>query len=108
GALSLANNAGLTLSGATGFIASGSSITASAFFGDGTNLSGIMTSAANQAITGIKTFTSTLTVTANAFSVGGASFTIVGSSVGIRTSNPVLGLDVNSPAQFGFGSTKST
>lgn len=42
---------------------------------------------------------STLTVTDNAFSVGGSSFVVVGSSVGIRTLTPGAALDVKGAVQ---------
>ena len=41
-----------------------------------------------------KTLGSTLTVQGNAFSVGGSSFVVTASSVGIRNSNPAAALDV--------------
>ncbi|MBI5625193.1 MAG: hypothetical protein HY924_15555 [Elusimicrobia bacterium] len=50
----------------------------------------------------------TLTVQGNAFSVGNSSFVVLGSSIGIRTTQPAMALDVNGGAQFGAGAKKST
>lgn len=50
----------------------------------------------------------TMTVQGSAFSVGGATFVVTGSSVGIRTGAPAAALDVAGSAQFGSGVLKST
>lgn len=71
GALSLAAGTGLTLSGAAGNITSASSVTASAFFGDGSHLTGIPSTGSISGVylplsggtmTGQLTTTSTITV----------------------------------------------
>ncbi len=95
GALNLADNAAITLTGPTAYFSSGSSVTASAFFGNGAGLSGISSVESN-------TFTSSKTFTAD---VGLAT---AGGSVGIGTTSPATLLDVNGAAQFGAGVTKST
>ena len=77
---------------ASGNISGVSSVTASAFFGDGSHLTGIGFNGgtvANQT-----TFLSTVTVLGNAFSVGGSAFAVVGGSVGIGTNTPTSKLTV--------------
>jgi hypothetical protein len=95
GALNMASNAPVALTGATGYLTSQSSITASAFFGDGTNLGNVVTVTGNQAVSGVKTITSTFTVTGNAFSVGGSTFAVANGNVGIGTASPQAALDVS-------------
>jgi hypothetical protein len=52
--------------------------------------------------------TGTMTVQGNAFSVGGSSFVVIGSSVGIRTTSPAAALDVAGSVQIGSGTAKSS
>jgi len=63
--LSLTPDASLSLHGAAGYIISGSSVNASAFFGDGSQLSGILRLSADQTWSGADTFTSSFTVQSN-------------------------------------------
>jgi hypothetical protein len=91
-------NANLNLTGANGRVVSASSITASAFFGDGSNLTGVTATGGvlkiGDTMTGQLTNTSTITVQGNAFSVGGSTFVVIGSSVGIGTAAPQAALHV--------------
>ncbi len=95
GALTLAANAALTLSGASGNLTSASSVTAAAFFGDGSHLTNVIgtdsakVSKVGDTMTGQLTIAgSTLTVTGNAFSVGASTFVISSGNVGIGTASP--------------------
>ncbi|MBU2530626.1 MAG: hypothetical protein KKD35_06265, partial [Elusimicrobia bacterium] len=86
-----------------------------AVYGDGSNLTGIVTEASNHTISGKLNLTesltlsgSTLTVTGNAFSVGTSTFVVNSGKVGISTGSPAGNLDVNGTALFGAGINKST
>src|SRR5207244_3020249 len=70
----------------------------------GTNFTGIPDTAlsnnvellnAVQTISGNKTFSSSVTVTASGFSVGGSTLAVKGGNVGIGTNNPGTKLEVN-------------
>lgn len=50
----------------------------------------------------------TVTVTGNAFSVGGSTLNVASGKVGVGTDSSETMLDVNGTAQFGSGTTKST
>ena len=82
----------LLASGATvmGNLVTGGSVTASAFFGDGSHLTGIPSTASIMGNT-----ISTLTVTGNAFSVGGSTLVVAYGKVGIGKTNPGFPLDIN-------------
>ena len=71
----------------SGNILSNSSVTASAFFGDGSNLTGI-SAGENAFFAAAKTFGSSVTVQGNAFSVGASSLVVAGGRVGIGTTAP--------------------
>lgn len=111
GSVFLANGSSITLSGSAGVIATQSSVTASAFYGDGSHLSGITATGgvakSGDFMTGPLTMTggSTITVSGSQFSVGGSSFVVSGSSVGVGTASPAAALHVvgaagNSSALF--------
>ena len=78
------------------------SVTASEFYGDGSNLSGVVTSEvdplsvplAGGNMTGQLTTASTITVQGNAFSVGGSTLAVSGGKVGIGTASPVRFLHI--------------
>jgi hypothetical protein len=93
------------------------SVTASAFFGDGSHLSGmsgllsggaanyipVWTGATTQGSSHIADInspvaTTTMTVLGNAFSVGGSTFVVVGGNVGIGATNPTEHLTVSANA----------
>lgn len=63
--------------------AKSSSVTASAFFGDGSHLTGLSASFSGGYVPSVTTFGSTVTVSGTAFSVGGSAFNVKTSSVGI-------------------------
>lgn len=81
-----------SLSLSSGINAPAGTIVAGQFVGNGAQLTNISaappanmaTTDTAQSISGVKTFVSTLTVTGNAFSVGGSSFVVVGGSVGVN------------------------
>ncbi|MGQ0645006.1 MAG: tail fiber domain-containing protein [Elusimicrobiota bacterium] len=52
------------------------------------DVSDTMTLSTNQSASGVKTFTSSVTITANQFSVVGSTFVVTGGNVGIGTSSP--------------------
>ena len=52
--------------------------------------------------------TTSMTVNGNGFTVGGSTFVVTASSIGVGTSSPAELLDVNGGAQFGYGAVKST
>ncbi|MFH1321323.1 MAG: tail fiber domain-containing protein [Bacteroidota bacterium] len=89
-------NAGLQVVGGT--------VTASGFIGSGAGLTGVVasppsnmvTTDTNQTVSGVKTITSSVTVTASAFSVGGSTFVVIAGNVGIGTTEPNYPLDVRS------------
>jgi len=99
GSLFMASGSSIVLTGANGNITNASSITAGAFFGDGSHLSGVVTSVvlpSTVAYTSVaNTFTSSQTITSNAFSVGGSSFVVTGGNVGIGFTVPTTKLNVN-------------
>lgn len=87
----------ISMSGPTGNFASGSSVTASAFFGDGSHLTGTLPPAdIPNTITSSFTITGSggLLVTGNSFTVGTSTFAIVGGSVGINNTNPLYTSDI--------------
>lgn len=113
GELNMATDQGISLTGPGGTLVSASSVTASSFFGDGANLTGVIASGSvaktGDTMTGQLTLAgATLTVQGNAFSVGGSSFVVNASSVGIRTATPAAALDVAGSVQVGTGTAKST
>ena len=103
GALALANNAALSLSGASGNITTGSSVTASAFFGDGSNLTGINTAdkvaKSGDFMTGQLTTESTVTVKGSAFSVGGSTLVVMEGRLGVGLTNPGSRVHVKAAGQ---------
>ncbi len=99
--------AGITLNGSNGVIQSGSSITASAFFGNGSGLTGISASDASKVAKSGDVMTGSLEVSsinvngaglignATAFSVIGGTFSVRNNGrVGIGTGNPQARLDI--------------
>ena len=58
---------------------------------------------ANQTITGIKTFSSSMTVSGNAFSVGQSTLVVVGGNVGVGTTAPGAKLEVNGQVKITGG-----
>lgn len=54
----------------------------------------MVTTDTNQTITGVKTFTSSVTITASEFSVGSSIFVVVSGRVGIGTTGPSSRLDI--------------
>jgi hypothetical protein len=99
GALNIASGVGITVSGANGLIIAGSSVIASAFYGNGAGLTGVIStgavSKAGDAMTGQLTLMgSTLTVGGSAFSVGGSTFMVVAASVGVGAIDPNFRLNV--------------
>src|SRR5688572_1291321 len=78
------------------------------FYAPGAALSAEVSVTGNMRVQDYADIVGTMSVTGNAFSVGGTTLTASGGRVGILTANPALALDVNSSAQFGSGSMKST
>ncbi len=70
GALLMASGSSITLSGANGFITGKSSITASAFFGDGSALTGISAGGETNTYASSKTFTTNVLMKASATASG--------------------------------------
>ena len=108
GNLTMAKNAALTLNGPTGDMTTGSSVTASAFFGDGSHLTGLggagVVQKTGDSMTGPLTMlASTVTVGGNAFSVGGSTFVVSGGSVGIGAYSPNFTLSVAGATRFSSG-----
>ena len=86
-----------------------SSMTASAFFGDGSHLTGIPSTGsisgvylplAGGSMTGQLTTSSTMTVQGNAFSVGGSTLVVKAGQVGIGTASPTSPLTLANNNQF--------
>lgn len=105
----------LTIDGSGGGINVVGPSSASYFYGDGSgliNVTGIDSSKvarAGDGMTGPLTLSgSTLTVTGNAFSVGGSSLVVADGRTGVGTAAPATTLDVNGSVQFGSGALKST
>jgi hypothetical protein len=105
--LAMRTGSSVTLSGANGVIVTQSSITAGVYYGDGQHLTNVVAAGSvskfGDSMTGPLTLLgSTLTVTGNAFSVGGSTLVAVGGAVGIGTASPGAQLDVqegpNQPA----------
>lgn len=65
GNIALPSNGDLTITGASGFITTASSVTASAFYGSGAGLTGIVVLSATQTFSGQNTFTNQLTFSSN-------------------------------------------
>lgn len=90
----------LTMSGAAAVIVSGTSITASAFFGDGSNLTGVSGTDVSRVaksgdfMTGQLTTESTITVKGSEFSVGGSTLAVASGRVGIGTGAPAAKLQI--------------
>lgn len=120
GSLWLNGGSSLTLAGAQGWLTSASSVTAAAFFGDGSHLTGLNGDLSGGAAYNVPLWTNattlgqshlwdqsspvattTMTVQGNAFSVGAATFAVLGGDVGIGTSAPGSALDVLGVSQFG-------
>ena len=108
GALALPRNSAATFT-------SYSSVTASAFFGDGSGLTGVVSAGSvaksGDFMTGQLTLAnSTLTVSGNAFSVGGSTVVVASGKVGIGTAAPGSKLDVagNINASAGYQIAGST
>ncbi|MDE2511811.1 MAG: hypothetical protein KGL74_11875, partial [Elusimicrobia bacterium] len=106
--LAMASGSSITVSGANGVIVGQSSITASAFFGDGSHLTGAIAPGAvaktGDAMTGPLTMlgTSSITVTAANLSVGGSAFVVKGGAVGVGIASPGAALHVSTSAGYGF------
>ena len=96
GGLFIASGSSVTLTGANGWLASASSVTASAFFGDASHLSNVPSTFNGGTVANQTTFLSTVTIQGNAFSVGASSFVVIGSSVGIGTAFPTAKLHLSS------------
>lgn len=94
GALTMASGASAVLSGANGFVTSASSVNASAFFGNGANVTNV--AAVSVPASG---------VTAGNFQSAAYNFP---TSLGVGTLTPATKLDVVGSAQFGSGAPKST
>jgi len=99
GGLFMAGGSSITLSGPLGVVVSQSSVTAGAFYGDASHLTGLggagVVLKAGDGMTGPLTLNgSTLTVTGSAFSVGGSTLAVVGGRVGVGTAGPSAALDV--------------
>lgn len=75
--------ASLTLQGPSGYITSSSSINATAFFGDGSHLTGVSTLASSQIFSGANTFASSFTVRSN------------GLRITLSTSSTVSNIDID-------------
>lgn len=108
GALTLAANAGLTLTGASGFVASGSSINAASFWGDGANLANVPAVSVPAGGVTAGTFQNAAYTFQNAVNFPGAGVWNAAGSAGVGTAAPATKLDVNGSAQFGSGAAKST
>lgn len=110
----------ISLTGSTGTIVNTSSITATAFFGDGSHLTGISSSGGSntwqlangnvELVTATNTVTvqSSMTVQGTGFSVGGSTLVVKGGSVGIGTPGPQGPLEVEGGnSLFGVGASYS-
>jgi hypothetical protein len=100
--LAMATGSSVTLSGANGNIVTQSSVTASAFFGDGSHLTNVTAPGAVQktgdAMTGSLTMlgASTITIGGTAFSVGSSTLVVTNGNVGIGALQPAAKLHVSS------------
>ncbi|MBI4051531.1 MAG: hypothetical protein HY400_03405 [Elusimicrobia bacterium] len=95
GSLNLANNAGLTLSGTTGNITTASSVTASAFFGNGSGLTNVAGTDSSRVARAGDGMTGPLTM------LSGSSITVSGhikSQYGILTSTVLFSGQTSDPA----------
>lgn len=107
GALTVAASQAVNLSGANGNVVSGASVTASAFFGDGSHLSGISASEGGYFAT-TKTFGSSVTVSGTAFSVNGADLAVSGGLTGVGTASPAVKFEVSTGANRHMGITSAS
>jgi len=106
----LNRTADLSVGGPGYSVAFASGVTAGWFYGNGAGLTGItaalpangVTTDTNQGVSGVKTFTSTLTVTGDAFSVGGATFVVAGGNIGVGTASPNTKLHISGAGSMGL------
>ena len=106
GGLFIAAGSSLTLSGAKGFVTSASSVTASAFFGDGSHLTGVIATLPNTinssfTVTGAGGILAESTVTANSF------FLTNGENITNVPTNPGNGIEIEG-AVLGIGASTVT
>lgn len=108
GALTMASGASAVLSGANGFVTSGSSINAASFWGNGANLTNVPAVSVPAAGVTAGTFQNAAYTFQNAVNFPGPGVWNAAGSAGVGTAAPATKLDVNGSAQFGSGATKST
>ncbi|MFI5346638.1 MAG: beta strand repeat-containing protein [Elusimicrobiota bacterium] len=96
GALTLANNAALTLSGANGNIVNGASVTASAFFGNGANLSNVPAVSVPAAGVTAGTFQNAAYTFQNIVNHPGLGIWNAAGNVGVGTVNPATKIHMSS------------
>jgi len=108
GALTMANGASAVLSGAGGFVTSGSSINAASFWGDGVHLTNVPAVSVPASGVTAGTFQNAGYTFQNAVNFPGTGVWNAAGSAGVGTAAPATKLDVNGSAQFGSGVTKST
>lgn len=83
------------LNGQGGFLTAQSSVTASAFFGDGSHLTGIPTPNVDNAFVASQTFLSTVTIKGGSFAVVSPStWGVTGGFLGVGTSTPSFVVDI--------------
>ena len=100
----------INMTGSSGTFVNQSSVTAAAFFGDGSHLNGIASTFTGGVVANQTTFQSTVTVQGNAFSIGVSTFVVTGGNVGIGTTSPSQALEVAGRIQSdnSFNMTTST
>lgn len=82
-----------TVLGSSGVLVT-SSVTAGAFYGDGSHLTGLSATFNGGTVANQTTFESTVTVQGNAFGVGGGTLVVVGGRLGLSTGTPSSRLDL--------------
>lgn len=97
-----------------GNVKSSGVVEAAYFQGNGSRLTGISAGGGDaylgntQTFTAPQTFSSSVTITNQGFSVGGSTFVVKNGLVGIGTSAPVYGLDIETSAYFANGAEFGT